>query len=204
MEISTVSISESWKPVLGYEGRYEVSSYGRVKVLSRIVTRQSGAYAMKAKLFKLVMSRNEGYFKVSFQVNMARRTFWVHRLVATAFLPNPHNLPCVNHKDGNKTNNHTSNLEWCTYKENIAHGLLTGIYNYEKMKECLAMSNMNKKSVLQFDISGQNYIRTWESAASAARHLGVNFRGISSSCRGISKSYGGFIWKFNEQENAAV
>ena len=100
---------EIWKDIEGYEGLYEVSSYGRVRNLV------SGKFIKASK-------KNDGYCRVCLTKNGCRKCINIHRLVAQSFLPNPDNLPQVNHKDEDKTNNNVTNLEWCTAKYNINYG----------------------------------------------------------------------------------
>lgn len=102
---------EIWKPIKGYEGLYEVSNLGRVKSLRR------------NSILKAVL--HNGYLIVSLRNNGITQQCRVHRLVAEAFILNPYNLPCVNHKDEIKTNNKVDNLEWCSVKYNTNYG--TGI-----------------------------------------------------------------------------
>lgn len=104
---------EIWKPVPGYEGKYEVSNIGNIK---------------SAKTGKLLKPQNSGngYFKVRLSRNGQVFGAWVHRLVAAAFIPNENNLPVVDHKDGNKKNNAVDNLEWCTQKENSSRAFEKG------------------------------------------------------------------------------
>ena len=112
---------EIWKPVVGFEGRYEVSSHGRVNSLQD----NHGRPVRKAKTIST--SWNGQYLSVQLFVKDVKYYKSAHRLVAEAFLPNPTNLPQVNHIDGVKTNNHVSNLEWCTAQQNIQHAYATGL-----------------------------------------------------------------------------
>lgn len=107
---------EEWRPVVGYEGLYEVSSYGRVRSLDRYCYR-----LQKGKVLSPAKDRY-GYLTVTLNCNGKSKTIKIHRLVAQAFLPNPDNLPQVNHKDENKINNIVYNLEWCDAKYNNNFG----------------------------------------------------------------------------------
>ena len=112
-------MSEIWKDIVGYEGLYQVSNKGRIKALSRL--RKNGRfrkeYILKNHDYK------DGYQKITLcDDSMRSKRFFVHRLVAISFIDNPHNLPCVNHKDENPSNNDANNLEWCTRKYNNTYG----------------------------------------------------------------------------------
>ena len=100
---------EEWRAVPGYEGLYEVSNMGNVRNVRR------------NKLLRLLKTNN-GYIRVFLCKNGIKTGFQVHRLVSEAFIPNPNNLPQVNHKDEDKTNNNVDNLEWCTAKYNLNYG----------------------------------------------------------------------------------
>lgn len=104
-------------PIKGYEGLYEISSNGVIKTLKRV---RNDGRVFPEKIMKPNIS-NKGYCSVTLYGNGITWKIAVHRLVASHFLENPNNLPCVNHKDGNPLNNHLSNLEWCTYSENTKH-----------------------------------------------------------------------------------
>lgn len=117
---------EQWKSIQGYENYYEVSNLGRVRSVDRLVpharhgfTKQSGKV--------LTPAETDGYLKVALSMNRSLRSFRVHRLVAIAFVDNPDSLQEVNHKDGDKLNNQSSNLEWCTHSQNVKHAFDNGL-----------------------------------------------------------------------------
>src|SRR5690606_12792762 len=122
---------EVWKDIKGLEGRYQVSDHGRVRSLDRETPVNGGIRFSKGRMLNTRLDRY-GYSKISFTLGKGKkRHSTIHRLVASAFIPNPNNLPQVNHKDGDKTNNHVNNLEWCTGEHNIKHakdmGLIHGV-----------------------------------------------------------------------------
>lgn len=104
---------EKWKDIEGYEGKYQISNKGRVKALNfRRTTKE-----------KIISGRNnKGYQAVELWKFGKRKSYLVHRLVALSFVPNPDNLPQINHKDENKLNNNADNLEWCTQFYNNIYG----------------------------------------------------------------------------------
>lgn len=132
--------NEEWKSLdfMGYTD-YIISNYGRVK--SR---RGSG----KKKDFRILTggSYGNGYKKYSLQNNDGKRLYLAHRLVAMAFIPNPDNLPVVNHKDEDRLNNHVSNLEWCTQKYNIEYSRTTNVFS--------DMARKNRKPVVVYNKDG--------------------------------------------------
>ena len=109
---------EEWKSIPGYEGLYEVSSYGRVKSLEKSYIRKNGVIDHKPEIILSPKNNGKGYFIVCLYKNKTHKYYLIHRLVAQAFLPNLDNLPCVNHKNEDKNNNRVDNLEWCTEKYN--------------------------------------------------------------------------------------
>ena len=113
---------EEWRPVVGYEGLYEVSNTGIVRSVDRYVKTCYEAYKLhKGKILSPGKSKL-GYLQVSLCNNGKIHQIKIHRLVAQAFLPNPDNLPEVNHRDENPGNNNVDNLEWCTRKYNVNYG----------------------------------------------------------------------------------
>lgn len=175
--------NEIWKPVVGYEGLYEVSNLGRVRSLDRYAKQPKGGLRLiKGRILNQYINRC-GYLFVSLSKNGKVKKITIHRLVAQAFIPNPDNLPEVNHKDECKTNNRADNLEYCTRKYNLYYG--TG--NSRR-------ADKQSKPVLQFDLQG-NFIKEWSSLIEAGRN-GFGQGNISLCCQGKQKFHKGFIWKY--------
>ena len=131
-------------PVKNYEELYEVSDCGIVRSVDRYITgRDSTQYFKKGRNLKQLRHKDLIYFVVSLWKNNKGLNKYVHRLVAETHIPNPNNLPEVNHLDGNRLNNHIDNLEWCTSSENSIHAVQTGLRTYtnkltkEEFTECL-------------------------------------------------------------------
>lgn len=173
---------EYWKPVLDYEGLYEVSNWGRVKSVKRLVKSPRGYRTVCERILKSTKD-SHGYLCVSLHKEGKMKFVKIHRLVAEAFLDNTDNLPCVNHKDENPLNNVVSNLEWCTYKYNN---------NYGTARQ--RMAEKQSKSVLQYDLEG-NFIKEWKSTKECGIN-GYNQGHVAACCRGERKTHKGFIWKY--------
>lgn len=121
-----VKNKEKWKDIEGFEGIYQVSNLGKVRSIDRIVEYKNGATRkIEGKILK-PRDNNEGYDQVDLYKNGVRVTMKVHRLVATAFLKNPDNLPVVNHKNSLRNDNRVKNLEWVTFSENNIHAYIYG------------------------------------------------------------------------------
>lgn len=121
-------MNEVWKPVQGYEGIYEVSNLGRVRSLDRVAENRWGTTRPIPGTIRTIAVKREGYCFVNLFRKSKGKPMYVHRLVALAFLPNPDNLPQVNHKDGDKLNNALTNLEWCSKSDNCRHAIDHGLY----------------------------------------------------------------------------
>lgn len=186
---------EEWKPIVGYEGLYEVSNAGRVRSLFRY-----------KKVLKPFVTRN-GYCVVELFKDKVGKMMSIHRLVATAFIPNIDNSPQVNHIDENKCNNRAENLEWCTAKYNMNFGTvkIRRPSSTDYTRPCYA-ENARKngkkvcKPVSQFTKSG-DFLRSYESGKEAHRETGVNHSHIMECCAGKVKTAGGYVWKYGRNDN---
>lgn len=189
---------EQWKDIEGYEGLYQISSYGRVKSLERNNDgkNQYGNCTMclKEKILKPWNNgKRDSHLRIELRNNGKRETPLVHVLVAKAFIPNPHNYDIIHHIDHNPQNNVVKNLMWMSRKE---HDKLHSKERGEKQE----------KRVYQYTLDGK-LVAVWKSAREAARQLGFAQSHISSCCNGgfFDKSrnkwhkretYKGFKWSY--------
>ncbi len=189
---------EVWRPVVGYEDLYEVSNLGRVRSLSRIILRNNGIkQTIKERVISTVKNKN-GYLYVALYKNGLLKTCTVHRIVAEAFLPNPNNLPCVNHKSEIRTENtvwvnengsidlEKSNLEWCDWKYNNNYGS-TVMYRTERAKK-------TSKPIKQLSLDG-TLLKIWPSIMEAERN-GFKSGIICNCCKGRHNIHKGFRWEY--------
>lgn len=193
---------EVWKQVVGYEERYKVSNYGRVKQLDN---NGLSKYSLP-RILKQYFPNNRGcYWFVDLYINGKSKHKRVHRLVAKAFLPNPNNLPEVNHKDENKQNPHLDNLEWCTRKYNANYGTMPkrmGEHIKRRKRESINNGNngyLKHKEVHQYDLNG-NYIASYYSQKEAEAQTGANRNSICDVCKGRALSAGGYLWSYTKDK----
>ena len=172
----------------GYEGLYEVSSLGRVKSLERIIDGIGRGFPRVKKESILTPGvAGNGYLFVNLSKDGLAKEYFVHRLVALAFIPNQDNKGDVNHKDGNKRNNIVDNLEWCTRKENVQHAYRLGLIPLHR-------NQPNKKQVEISD--GMGFVKVFRCIADAASFIGVSQSGVSRACSGKIKHSGGYVCRF--------
>lgn len=176
---------EVWKDIKGYEGLYQVSNRGRIKSLAMEKSVGSGNCARSERILSPYL--NNGYICIKFGKDRLTKHFRVHRLVAIAFIPNPENLPCINHKDEDKTNNNADNLEFCTVKYNNSYGT-----------RLQRKSETQSTPVVQKTKDGE-IIKTYKSQKEAGIETGIWQSNISYCCLGRAKSAGGFIWERGEK-----
>lgn len=174
-------MEEIWKPVVGFEGLYEVSNLGNVKSIERNGTVKGGKYMSK-------ILDNYGYYMCKLRNKKIVKIPKIHRLVAQAFIPNPENKPQVNHKDGNKLNNCVDNLEWVTPRENILHAVENGLIDVIG-----DIKNFCGYRVEQ--IKDGKVINTFETISKSSRETGVCRSGIEKVLKGKQKTSGGYYWK---------
>lgn len=174
---------EIWKPVVGYEGLYEVSNFGRVKSLN--------CYNYKEPRIMKLGKRQDGYLSVGLSKNNTQKTRIVHRLVAEAFIPNPNNLEMVNHRDEDRTNNHVENLEWCTR----AYNQVYSIKLHPERKQLFAdnfkrRSSWTKKGIAHTNIKKvaivdehNNIIKIYDNSSVAGKELDILPGNIAAVCK---------------------
>ena len=164
-----------------YRGLYQVSNFGNIKKINK----------NKEKILKLE-KRKDGYTKISLYKNNKIKKFYVHRLVAFMFIPNPNNLLQVDHiipiKNGG--NNNIDNLRWVTAKENSNNEITKQNYSNAKRNE----NHSQIRVIAQYDLNG-NLIKVWDYMKQASIELGIDQSAISKCCRGKLKTTGGFIFR---------
>lgn len=187
---------EQWKDIEGYEGLYQISSYGRVKSLERAIIKKNkggnySEYRLKEKILKPLVFDKYNHVEVELHKDGIREHKQIHRLVAEAFIPNPNNYDVVHHIDHNTQNNTVENLVWLSTEQ---HGVLHGTENSEK----------TKKNVFQYSLNGK-LIAVWESLHEIARECGYTPINISRCCNGGYYHYGkwinsntayGYMWSY--------
>lgn len=181
---------EIWKDIEGYEGLYQVSNLGNVRSLDRAIDScYNSKQSIKGKV-KIQELKNNGYMRVTLCKDGKCKHYHVHRLVAEAFIPNPDNLPFCNHMDEDKTNNKSSNLEWCDAKYNQNYGTCR-----QRIREKQINDPKRSKKVYQYTMDGQ-LVKIWESTKECERN-GYSSGCISLCCLGKQKQHQGFYWLYD-------
>ena len=170
-----------WKEIENTNGLYLISDEGDV------FSCRSGK--------KLKFSYRDGYAAVELNIDGVATKHYVHRLVATAFVPNPNQFPIINHKDENPGNNHADNLEWCTHRYNVLYGSAVD-RRIEHTEYKYGADNPASRKVYQFDMQG-HLIGTYVSAREAAKQTGYNSKSICKAAAGKLKKYMECVWSYD-------
>ncbi len=165
-------IKEIWKDINGYEGFYQVSNLGRIKSLDRYICKSNGVIQFKKGKIKVPKLNSDGYNVIALSKNGRNKTIAIHILVAKHFIANPKNLPEVNHKDFNRTNNVVDNLEWLTHQENIKY---SADHNRYKLKDVCGKNNPNYGNHILSEIYKNNPLLAKEKLS---RPAGQNGRAV--------------------------
>lgn len=176
---------EEWRDMSGFEGLYLISNLGRVKSVKRFKRNNGGIQLVNERL-RILTPDKDGYLRVCLSKDGRHYLKGVHRLVAEAFIPNPDNLPVVNHKNEDKQDNRVENLEWCTVQYNTRYG--NGIKK---------MAIKQGRPVLQ--ISNDKVIKEYYSTGEASRQTGISQGSIYNVCKGKGKHAGGYEWRFKDE-----
>lgn len=167
-------MNEIWKDIKEYENLYQVSNLGNIR-------------SKKNGKIRKTQKDKDGHLKLQLHKNGVSKDYYVHRLVAQAFINNPTNAEIVNHKDENPSNNRIDNLEWCNKKYNNTYGT-----------KITRQSQKIKREVYQYDIQG-NFINKYDSVKEAGISLNINKANIANCCRGLTKTAYGFVWKYAKE-----
>lgn len=181
----TLLLNEEFRDIVDYEGLYQVSNYGRVKSFMKWTKDNK-----KERILKQTPD-SQKYLRCC----LLNKPTLIHKIVANTFLNNNNNYPCINHIDGNKTNNKVENLEFCTYKHNINEAYRLGL-NPAKGK--LGKLHHNYKLINQYDLDG-NFIKQWYGFHEIDRTLNFDYRNIHACCNKKQKTAYGFIWKYHNE-----
>ena len=183
--------NEVWKPYSEFSF-VEASNLGRVRTLDRVVSNGSGMYVVKGRILKQ-WHNNGGYLLVSFRVNGKVVARLVHRIVAQTFIPNPNNLPEVNHRDNDRTDNNVDNLEWCTGEYNMAYKEKYGISAATAVGRPVYAVNLNTLEVSRF-----------ETQTEAEHSLGVFLQSINEVIKGQRRQAGGYWFTKDNGDNPKI
>lgn len=161
--------------IKGYEGKYAITSCGKV-------------WSYKTKRFLSTHKNSKGYERVYLYKDNGGKCLAIHKLVAMAYIPNPNNLPQINHKDENKQNNSVNNLEWCTNNYNSNYGTRNK-----------RMAKAKRKKVLCIELN-----RIFDSEKQAERELKIGVSRISECCSGKNKTAGGYHWSYADKNSKEI
>ena len=167
-----------WKEIPDTDGKYLISADGEVMAISRRV-KFGNVFRWTKTNIRTARKKENGYL----ELEILGKHHYIHRLVAEAFIPNPDNLPCINHKDENKENNSVENLEWCDYSYNANYGTRTKRAKEKQFGDRFVVINLDTGEV-------------YKTPKDASRANGIHNDSISRVCKGKSKTAGGYRWRY--------
>ena len=167
-----------WKEIPDTGGKYLISTDGEVMAISRRV-KFGNVFRWPKTNIRTARKKENGYL----ELEILGKHHYIHRLVAEAFIPNPDNLPCINHKDENKENNSVENLEWCDYSYNANYGTRTKRAKEKQFGDRFVVINLDTGEV-------------YKTPKDASRATGIHNDSISRVCKGKSKTAGGYRWRY--------
>lgn len=189
-------MEETWKDVIGYESLYQVSNLGRIKSLSRKFNCNKGMRFIKDKILKPQLDYH-GYHRIELSKFGKTKKYFIHQLVAMAFIPNPNREKIINHKDGNKINNQPNNIEWCDYSYNEKYSYrVLGKKTTCPGKGKFAENSSQSKPITQYSKSGK-IIAHYVSLKSACDYIEGVYSSIAKAAQGTRNTYRGFVWKYD-------
>ncbi len=175
-------MKEIWKPLINWEGIYEVSNMGNVRSVDRYVVQRNYKRFCKGQNIKITKHKS-GYGIVTLRNSGIQKVSKVHQLIMNTFNPNKTGKKLeINHIDGNTMNNRLDNLEWCTHQENLQHASkhkLLSVY----------------KPINQYDLQG-NFIKKWDSMKEAREYYNFGINSLNRACKSKSGIHNGFIWRY--------
>lgn len=224
LQVQNKNPTEVWKEIPGYEGYYEASTFGNIRSMDRILNCPWGeVYPAKGKP-KAMCKDKYGYLYVGLSKGRKKRHLTVHRLIALTFIPNPNNKPCIDHIDGDKTNNRVDNLRWCSVKENNSNPITRerhkNVVHTEERNRKVSLGLMGHKvtnvtrkkisdyrkstarKVRQFTLDGK-LVAEWNNTHEAAKSLNINHNTMVSLIKHGKRTKGyyiDYIFKFVENK----
>lgn len=182
-------MKEIWKDIPGYEGLYQASSLGRIKSIDRAITYSNRHNHIHKGKILIQRECTGGYLYAVLSKEGKVKNCRVHRLVASSFIPNPNNLPQVNHLDKNRKNNSVLNLQWCTGSENQIHSFTNG-----RSRDTKQLIEANKKPIAV--IKDGKIIHTFNSLKECCKSLGMSNSCIRRVIKGERKHYLGYKFEY--------